>query len=355
MAATVRRETSWRRRWKPDLNSQPWKPFSILDKQFLVKSMFVEMDCSYEFCLWDFSTFWYEKVERDSFRERAKELNPNVEAKLSYLLKFVQKSVEECNQKGEPTFTINEDAISDDQLIVKMKTKLQAGVPFVWEFHCTVGQKDMVGSQLVQPMLGMIAELHRRQAELCTLLRKKDQEIMDYKDSGVRLSRKSLGTSEFDENAFKSKMILSQGFEDAVKEAATKGFDDASGELYKQVMIKTAWLAEKDMPEPEEEDDDADDIYGSLAVGGAVGGPSAPSWADVPPPSLLGQDGGPSTTSPRASPKKTPVTSPAKSSGMSSPANSPSKDMELQRREELQKRLAEEAERKKRKKRKINL
>ncbi len=38
-------------------------------------------------------------------------------------------------------------------------------------------------------MLGMIAELHRRQAELCTLLRKKDQEIMDYKDSGVRLSR----------------------------------------------------------------------------------------------------------------------------------------------------------------------
>jgi len=39
-----------------------------------------------------------------------------------------------------------------------------------------------------------------------------------------------------------------QGFEDAVKEAATKGFDDASCELYKQVMIKTAWLAEKDLP-----------------------------------------------------------------------------------------------------------
>lgn len=36
------------------------------------------------------------------------ELNPNVEAKLSYLLKFVQKSVEEYNQKEEPTFTINE-------------------------------------------------------------------------------------------------------------------------------------------------------------------------------------------------------------------------------------------------------
>ncbi|KAJ7371298.1 Non-ous end-joining factor 1 [Desmophyllum pertusum] len=353
MAATVRRETSWRRRWKPDLNSQPWKYFSISDKPFLVKSMFVEMDCSYEFCMWDFSTFWYEKVEHDNFRVRAKELNPNVEAKLSYLLKFVQKSIEENNKKEEPTFTINEEAISDDKLIVKMKTKLQAGVPFVWEFHCSVGEKNMVGSQLVQPMLAMIVELNRRQAELCTLLRKKDQEIMDYKESGIRLSRKSLGTSEFNEDTFKSKMILSQGFEDAVSEAATKGFNDASCELYKQVMIKTAWLTEKDLPEPEEDDDDADDIYGSLAA--AVGGPSAPSWTDVLPPSLLGKDDEPSTTSPRGSPRKTPVTSPAKSSGMSSPATSPSKDMELQRREALQKRLAEEAERKKKKKRKINL
>jgi len=39
-----------------------------------------------------------------------------------------------------------------------------------------------------------------------------------------------------------------QGFEEAVKGAATKGFDDASCELYKQIMIKTAWLAEKDLP-----------------------------------------------------------------------------------------------------------
>jgi len=35
----------------------------------------------------------------------------------------------------------------------------------------------------------MIVELKRQQTELFTLLRKKDLEIMDYKDSGVRLSR----------------------------------------------------------------------------------------------------------------------------------------------------------------------
>ena len=49
-----------------------------------------------------------------------------------------------------------------------------------------------VGSQLVQPLLAMITEMNRRQTELFRLLRKKDEEIMDYKESGVRLSRSIL-------------------------------------------------------------------------------------------------------------------------------------------------------------------
>ena len=72
MAATVLREASWRRRWKPDLRSQPWKPFNVSDKEYLIKSMFVETDCSYELCIWDFTHLWYEKVEQDSFHARAK-------------------------------------------------------------------------------------------------------------------------------------------------------------------------------------------------------------------------------------------------------------------------------------------
>ena len=75
--------------------------------------------------------------------------------------------------------------------------------------------------------------------------------------------------------------------------------------------------------EPDEDNDDDDEVYGLIAYG-ALGGPSAPSWTDLPPPSLLGKDDEPSTTSPRGSPRKTPVTSPAKS-GMPSPAGSPSK------------------------------
>ena len=33
-----------------------------------------------------------------------------------------------------------------------------------------------------------------------------------------------------------------------MKNCGTKCFNESSCELYKQVMIKTAWLAEKDLP-----------------------------------------------------------------------------------------------------------
>lgn len=72
MAAIPLNEASWRRRWKQDLKSQPWKPFNVSDKEYLLKSMFFETDCSYELCIWDFTNLWYEKVEQESFNARAK-------------------------------------------------------------------------------------------------------------------------------------------------------------------------------------------------------------------------------------------------------------------------------------------
>ena len=71
-AGMVRRETSWRRRWKEDLKSQPWKPFTVSCYTYLVKTMFVEQDCSYEICLCDLNTLWYEKVEHDHLKTRVK-------------------------------------------------------------------------------------------------------------------------------------------------------------------------------------------------------------------------------------------------------------------------------------------
>ena len=41
-------------------------------------------------------------------------------------------------------FLLKENSLSEDELVLKMKAKLQGGVPFVWEFHCSEGGKHMV-------------------------------------------------------------------------------------------------------------------------------------------------------------------------------------------------------------------
>lgn len=41
-------------------------------------------------------------------------------------------------------FFLKENSSSEDELVLKMKAKLQGGVPFVWEFHCSEGGKHMV-------------------------------------------------------------------------------------------------------------------------------------------------------------------------------------------------------------------
>lgn len=87
------------------------------------------------------------------------------------------------------------------------------------------------------------------------------------------------------------------------------------------INVSTCCLSPFTVTEPDEDVEEADDIYGSVVIGG----PSTPSWTDIPPPSLFGKEDEPLTTSPRVSPRKTPVTSPAKSSGMSLPSDSPSK------------------------------
>ena len=51
--------------------------------------------------------------------------------------------------------------------------------------------------QLVQPLLTCASELFRQRLELVGIIRRKDQEIQDYKDGGAVLSRRELTLSHF--------------------------------------------------------------------------------------------------------------------------------------------------------------
>ncbi|TNM93689.1 hypothetical protein fugu_001865 [Takifugu bimaculatus] len=96
----------------------------------------------------------------------------------------------------------------DGDLRVKLKSEL-AGLPFYWEFHCSLSPVTLcfcfqACAQLVRPLLAMNHLLQRQVMDLEDLLVRKDAEIQDYKENGASLSRERLQTSVFEEQTFRN-------------------------------------------------------------------------------------------------------------------------------------------------------
>ncbi|EDO43563.1 predicted protein [Nematostella vectensis] len=229
------------------LECVPWKYFHIQYRDFVVKSSFGDSESSYEIYISDFKRLWFERVEGKDFLHRAKEFNPNLEAEMSFLQKHLKKLVH--SQDKETSYDIVVDDIIDDKkLVLRMKTKLQAGVPFVWEFHCTTKAPEHIFTHITHPLLAMVAELQRREQELCRMLTKKDAELADYKDSGYKLSRRNLETQVFNEEEFCKTMLLSPGFPECILHSPRHCFSLSGQDLYQQIMSKKQCLqSAKDM------------------------------------------------------------------------------------------------------------
>ncbi|XP_022090848.1 non-homologous end-joining factor 1-like [Acanthaster planci] len=325
-------QLEWRRRWKPDLTAQIWQPFQLNRQRALVKCLFREDH--YELLVYDMVTMWYEECSRAVFEQKAKKLNPNVEAPLATLLQHLRDNL--ADQRKKSTYSLEPPKSRDQSgMVLRLGTQLTGGVPFKWEFHCQEATNDMYACHLATPLLTMVSELSRREAELHKILKKKDAEIEDYKAAGGKVSRKHLETTPFDAKAFNSDMNFSKAFESQVQSLGASAFSEPGQELYRQVMMTNAWL-NRPTEQASSDEEFSDDMSGDP---GQTAGATGPSWAHRLPPSLVAnaQTAGASYASPTKS--VTPKGSPVKGAG--SPGSS-AEDTELLRRQALERRLAEE-------------
>lgn len=269
---------------------------------------------SYEIQLLEFQNYsvWSELLSGSTLASKVKEYNPNIEAPLTKITETLSQCLEE--QKSDTQYIID---LVDDEVKFTLRTSL-SGLPFEWRF--TLQQATTVNKSLVPALLAMVSELQRRNQELVKAVKKRDKEVLDYRGTYGPPSRKHLETSPFDEKAFLNEMIVSKEFEHSVTDSFVSFVTPDCQALYRDVEMIREWLRK-----PREEqaivlEDDA----------------TSGSWANRLPGSLV-----PPTTSPL---KKSPIKA-AKDA-------SPSKDVELQRRAELNKRLAESDDKKKGKKKK---
>ncbi|XP_041458379.1 non-homologous end-joining factor 1-like [Lytechinus variegatus] len=313
----------WRRRWTPDFSVAPWLPFTIEGNHLLVKSLFTQT--SFTVLVYDYTTMWIEQGNREVVLNTAKVCNPSVEAPLSELLQHLSDLLQEVKQSVKYNLEYKEKDRTKERLKIHLTSKLPQGVPFKWTLSLSKATDEMAASHLTNPLLILVSELMRREKELHRLIKKKDDEIEDYKMAGAKVSRKNKLTPVFEGKSFNQDMIGSKAFRTEIVNNGERAFIDQGQDLYKEVMITRAWLKRpldaEEVSDDEIPDEDADPHN------------AAPAWVSRLPGSLVGD-----VSSDTLSPVKS---SPSKSPMKPSPGES-AQDNELRRREALEKRLAEE-------------
>ncbi|CAJ0932402.1 unnamed protein product [Ranitomeya imitator] len=177
----------------------PWQILHIGDCRFFAKVSFT--DSSYCFLLSDLSSVWCEEAAADVIQERSKELNKRLTAPISSFLSHLSHFIRPLLDSIEKTPHSLSCSRAPDRLLLHVKSRL-SGLPFYWDFHCREADIRTVCRHFLQPLISMSKALDAQCQELCTLLRRKDEEIQDYQEGGAVLSRDRLRTETFDDNAF---------------------------------------------------------------------------------------------------------------------------------------------------------
>ncbi|XP_075174902.1 non-homologous end-joining factor 1 isoform X2 [Anomaloglossus baeobatrachus] len=208
----------------------PWQMLHIADCSFFVKVHFT--DSSYCFLVSDLSSVWCEEAAAGVIEERSKELNKRLKAPISSFLSHLSQFICPLLDSKEKTPNTISCTRTPDALLLHVKSQL-SGLPFYWDFHCREADVSTVCRQFLQPLLSMTKALDSQCQELCTLLRRKDEEIQDYQEGGAVLSRDRLRTETFEEDAF-YKTLMSKNIPE---QRGSSGLSERLQQLYRDVVV----------------------------------------------------------------------------------------------------------------------
>uniref|UniRef100_A0A5F9CGA5 Non-homologous end-joining factor 1 n=1 Tax=Oryctolagus cuniculus TaxID=9986 RepID=A0A5F9CGA5_RABIT len=185
---------------------QPWAWLQLAENSLMAKAYITKQ--GYALLVSDLQQVWHEQVDTNVVIQRAKELNKRLTAPpaalLCHLENLLHPLLKDAAHPSEATFSSDRAA---EALILRVRSEL-SGLPFCWHFHCTPASPFLVSQHLIRPLMGMSLALQNQVRELATLLRMKDLEIQEYRESGATLSRGRLKTEPFEENSFLEQFMV---------------------------------------------------------------------------------------------------------------------------------------------------
>lgn len=181
------------------MGEQYWKILSCNkgNLQLIVKLIVDEELSSYKLIISNLVDTWQEVREAEEIKTACKVFNRRLEAPVQSIIHHLHNSLD---HHAPNNFECDIDG-NGQSLKIVLKNSFSGGIPFTWEFACS-----RINDCMTVPLLRLVAALQHSQMELMNVIKKKDDEIRDYKDNGSKVTRPYLETEQFDSIKFHEKL-----------------------------------------------------------------------------------------------------------------------------------------------------
>ncbi|XP_014605469.1 PREDICTED: non-homologous end-joining factor 1-like [Polistes canadensis] len=171
-----------------------WKEIIIDNESFII--CVTKEHNAWKILLSNFKEIWSECLTDEKILNRSKELNSMLIIDDSELMEVVLDTLTNI-----PKYV---DKPSKDH--IKLLKNFEGG-GFKFEINLSKGTTEEYWDNITRPLCLSSVELIRRQNILLDLIKKKDQEIAEYKAEGAELIRKNIETEVFNENQLNTHSI----------------------------------------------------------------------------------------------------------------------------------------------------
>ncbi|XP_035728803.1 uncharacterized protein LOC118444543 [Vespa mandarinia] len=171
-----------------------WKSINIQDDLFII-CVSKEND-TWKILLSNFKDIWSECLTYEKILKRSKKLNSTLIVNDNEHMEIVLETLIDIPKYATEVSLDN----------IKLLRSFEGG-RFKFEVNFSKGTIEEFWENVTKPLYLSSIELMRRQNILMNLIKRKDQEIMEYKVQGAKLIRKNIETKVFDENQLDRNVI----------------------------------------------------------------------------------------------------------------------------------------------------
>ncbi|XP_043273876.1 non-homologous end-joining factor 1 isoform X2 [Venturia canescens] len=169
--------------------SDSWRTLVIADEKYSIRCL--ERDRSFKIFLTNLHDIWIEYLDENNIIQKCKTLNPSLSIEDMDIVRYI----------GQLLMDIEKRAVKKSVEHIEFAENLDGGI-FKFSIDFEKGSSQQLWEEVTMPLCLLAGELQRRQTILLDLVRKKDEEITEYKLNGAKLTRKYITTEKFDQAVF---------------------------------------------------------------------------------------------------------------------------------------------------------